>query len=190
MQEKLSRFVVQDAAQLKGYIPRWFETCFEGMYHPTPDIAMKLKGIVDRIDINPSNHTFRIIDYKSSRHGTKDLAVEMFRQFILQPFIYLVLVHGQPQTQGLEPDGAALLSISGNYSPQTLSQADFERIKERASSLFVLLNLFITQGTFCMHPGMHCEVCPYQNICRKDVFASLLRARRSKQVKRLEEMQQ
>ncbi|MBR3632525.1 MAG: exodeoxyribonuclease V subunit gamma [Elusimicrobiaceae bacterium] len=190
MQEKLADFVVKDAQYLDGYVPHIFETYFEKIYQPSAQLSLKIKGIIDRIDVNPEQKTFRIVDYKSGRHGGKNLAADMFKQVILQPFLYLVLAQQQSSTQGLSADGAALLTIQKGYNRQELSQADFQAVQERAADFFTFLIQLVQQGQFFMHPGKHCAYCPYGAICRKDVFRSLLRASHSKQVRALEEATQ
>ena len=101
--DKLSVFVHKDAAQLASYEPSLFETAFEGYYAPSDEIKLKLHGIMDRIDIDAQHKTFRVVDYKSGRHGGTDLAAYMFKEVILQPFIYLVLAQQMPQLQPSEP---------------------------------------------------------------------------------------
>lgn len=190
MREKLSAFVTADAQQLGGFVPSVFETYFEKVYHPSAALKLKLKGIIDRIDIDASARTFRVLDYKSSKHGGKDLTAEMFKRVILQPFIYLILAQHEPQTQGLLPDGAALLGINKGYERQELPQAGFETIKERADAFLTLLMNIVRGGRFFINPGEHCEYCAYAAICRKDAFRSRVRARHTPQARELEEAKQ
>ena len=187
---KLVDFVVKDAECLEGFVPQIFETLFEKEYVLSEYLCIKLKGIVDRIDVDPKNKRFRVLDYKSSLSSKKGLAENMFRHLILQPFIYLLLVNQQPQTVGLEADGAALLGINKGYTRQELSQTDFEMVSAKAADFFTLLMGFITSGCFFFNPSEHCQYCPYQSICRKDNFRSLLRARHAKEFDALEEAKQ
>ncbi len=190
LRDKLADFVVKDAQHLEGYIPSIFETPFEKIYALSPTLQIKLKGIIDRIDINAAQGTFRVLDYKSGRHGGKDLAAEMFKKVILQPFIYLILAAQQPQTQGLQSDGAALLSINKGYSRQELSQAGFEAIRPRAEQFIALLMSWVQKGSFFISPGEHCLYCPYAAICRKDAFRARLRAAHAPQNHALQEAKQ
>ncbi len=190
MRAKLSDFVVQDAQHLEGFIPQIFETLFEKIYSPSPEVSVKLKGVVDRIDIDCKNKRFRVLDYKSSISGKKDLAEVMFKQVILQPFLYLILAHNQPQTDGLSADGAALLAINKGYARQELTQAGFEAVSAKASDFFTLLIKLICEGCFFINPSAHCQYCPYQRICRKDNFRSVLRARFAPEFQYLQEAKQ
>lgn len=185
--DKLADFVVQDAQHLDGYVPSVFETLFEKIYQPSVQIKLKLKGIVDRIDVHAGAQTFRVLDYKSGRHGGKDLAADMFKKVILQPFIYLILTQDQPQTRGLAPDGAALLNINKGYARQELSAAGFEAVRPRAAAFLALLGGLIRQGVFFINPGEHCQYCSYAAVCRKDAYRSLLRAKHATQAHTLEE---
>ena len=189
IQEKLKAFVVEDAKNLGNYIPSLFETSFEGFYQPDPQLKIKLRGIIDRIDIDAEHKTFRVLDYKSSRYGGKDLTADMFKQVILQPFIYLILAQQLPQMKGLKQDGAALLNINKGYARQELSALAFESVSARAADFFTFLVHLIEQGRFFIHPSKRCEYCAYAAICRKNSFHSLIRARQDKHTQQLEEMQ-
>ena len=187
IRDKLADFVVQDAARLEGFVPSVFETLFEKIYAPSADIQMKLKGIIDRIDVNAQDKTFRVLDYKSGRHGGKDLAADMFKKVILQPFIYLILAQDQAPTRGLSPAGAALLNINKGYNRQELTVQGFEAVRPRADRFLSLLAQLICQGTFFVSPGEHCLYCPYGAVCRKDAYRTLLRVKHTPQAALLEE---
>ncbi len=186
--QKLSAFIQKDAEKLETYVPSIFETYFEKIYAPTKEMKLKLKGIIDRIDIDSVHKTFRIIDYKSSKHGGQDLAEDMFKCVILQPFIYLILAQGAAQTKDLQPDGAYLLNISPAYSKQELTQAGFESIQKRAAEFFDFLMNLICDGKFFIQPGDSCQYCSYAAICRKDSFYTRLRVQHANIAQRLEEM--
>lgn len=185
--DKLSAFVLEDAQQTGAYVPSVFETYFEKVYAPSEELKLKLKGIIDRIDVDSEHKTFRVLDYKSGRHGGKDLAADMFKHVILQPFIYLILAQGEKATQGLAADGAALLNINKGYARQELTPAGFDAVKERADQFLTLLMQIIRQGEFFISPGDHCAYCPYSSVCRKDAFRSVLRARHAPLAQCLEE---
>ena len=188
--DKLSAFVQKDAEQLGDYVPSIFETQFEKVYAPSKNLQLKFKGVIDRIDVDREHKTFRIMDYKSSRHGGKDLAADMFKHVILQPFIYLILAQDATCTQGLTADGAVLLNINKGYARQELTATRFDTVKERAAQFFILLSQLILKGQFFINPTEHCQYCPYTTICRKDSFHSLLRARHAVLASQLEEAKQ
>ena len=190
IEETLADFVCKDGAQLGDYIPSIFETFFEKCYSPSPDLQIKLKGIIDRIDVDSQHHTFRVLDYKSSTSGRLDLAGDIFKKVILQPLIYLILAQGAEQTKGLQPDGAALLVINKEYKHCKLSQSSFEALSEKAEAFFTLLMQIIKQGTFFISLNKNCEYCCYQTICRRDCYHTLLRVRQSAVVEPFEEVKQ
>lgn len=190
IRDKLTDFAIEDARHLGAFVPSVFETQFEKIYSLPSAEKMKLKGIIDRIDVDASSGTFRVLDYKSGKRGGKDLAADMFKKVILQPFIYLILVQQQTQTRGLRPDGAALLSINKGYERQELSQEGFNSVKERADGFLELLMSLVRKGRFFISPGEHCQYCPYAAVCRKDAFRPLLRAKHSPQFRMLEEAKQ
>ena len=188
--DKLSVFVQKDAEQLGSFVPSIFETYFEKEYQPSPQLKLKLKGIIDRIDIDSQHKTFRVVDYKSGRHGGKDLSVDMFKYVILQPFIYLILAQEEQRLRGFSADGAVLLNINKGYAKQELTQAGFETIRPRAEKFLALLIRLICQGQFFINPGEHCTYCPYGAICRKDSFRSRARAQHSTLAHALQEAKQ
>lgn len=190
IQDKLSGFVVQDAAHLGDYIPSVFETRFEKIYAPSPALKIKLKGIIDRIDVDAESKTFRVVDYKSGKRGGKDLAADMFKKVILQPFIYLVLAQDEKRTEGLSADGAALLSINKGYERQELTRPGFEAVRPKAEAFLAMLMDFVRRGRFFVNPGEHCQYCPYAAVCRKDAFRALLRAKHAPESRALEEAKQ
>ena len=57
----MTDFVVKDAQHLEGFVPQIFETYFEKVYAPSEKLSMKLKGIVDRIDIDLKNIDFDVV---------------------------------------------------------------------------------------------------------------------------------
>lgn len=194
----LADFVQKDAARLEGFVPSIFETTFSALYQPSAAVRLKLAGIIDRVDINESAKTYRVVDYKSSRKGSKDLRTDIFKNLILQPFIYLVLAQHIERLAGYRPDGSCLLSIRPEYYEQTLPQDGFEEIKPKADALLERLSALIKDGTFFINPyprksseqnkADYCAYCAYAAICRKDSFSNLIRARHSAAHRALEEL--
>lgn len=193
LKESLAEFVTKDAKKLENFIPSIFETEFEKNYEINPQLKIKLKGIIDRIDLDVKSKTFRVLDYKSSKHGGKDLAVEMFKRVILQPFIYLILAQDDPKMRGCLPDGAALLNIKdGNkiYARQELSPDAFLTLRPRVNDFLALLMSFLKKGHFFINPSDFCQYCPYTAICRKDSFRTFIRVRNEADFHKLEESKQ
>ncbi len=188
--ETLSDFVVKDAENLEGFVPAVFETRFKKDYALSPSLNIRFMGIVDRIDVNEQNRTFRVVDYKKSRLGGKNLALDMFAKVILQPFVYLSLAQDSPQTRGFKADGAALLIVDAGYFRQTLSAQDYEDSMPRAKEFFTCLMRLIKDGKFFVNPSKHCQFCPYASICRKDAYRTLLRAKHAPQARQLQEVKQ
>lgn len=193
IKDSLAEFVTKDAKELDNFIPSVFEKEFEKNYEINPQLKIKLKGIIDRIDLDVKSKTFRVLDYKSSKHGGIDLAAEMFKRVILQPFIYLILAQDNPRTQGCLPDGAALLNIKdGNkiYARQELKPDAFFTLRPRVNEFLALLMSFLKKGHFFINPSDHCQFCPYAAICRKDSFRTLIRVRNEADFHKLEESKQ
>ena len=183
--KKLTDFVTEDLKNLGNFTPAFFEqtVCAE----PTEEMPIKLRGIIDRVDVDEVHQQFYIADYKSSRKGSGKLVSDIFTHLILQPFIYVLLAKQLPQLKGYTSAGSCLLAIA-NYKKTELSAAEFEEIFPKARALLVGLCELIKQGKFFICPSDLCTYCPYGQLCRKDAFKPLLRARQSQAFATLEEL--
>lgn len=190
IQSKLQDFVQKDVENMGPFTPSVFETLFEQIYQPDENLKMRVKGYIDRIDVNAADRTLRVIDYKSGRKGSKDLRGDILKHLILQPFIYWTLAETDARFSGCHTESAALLSINKGYDKRELSADGFEFVKPRADAFLTLLAGFIKGGSFFVNPTQDCQYCPYGAVCRKDAFTSLMRARHSPEFKRLQEARQ
>lgn len=182
---QLIRFVTEDLKKLGPFTPSYFEKEFTRL--DVTGLPFKLRGVIDRIDVDAEHKTFVVADYKSSKKGTKDLAADFFTYLIFQPFLYVLAAEKLPELAGFAPAGSCLLSINPNYSRRDLEPSAFEALRPRAEQFLTLLSQFIKQGSFFLSPSELCDYCPYAAICRRDSFACLMRARKSAQSRRLEE---
>ena len=182
--QKLTEFATEDIAQLATFTPTVFEQ--EVTASPTDKLPVKLRGIIDRVDVDTPTKTFYVVDYKSSRKGSGKLAQDFFTQLILQPFVYLLLAPQLPLLKGYHPAGACLATISP-YKKSELSAQDFDAMHAKACAFLTRLTDLIKHGTFFINPSDLCTYCPYSMLCRKDAFKPLLRARKSTQARTLEE---
>ncbi len=184
IRQKLSTFAVQDVHQLGALIPQYFEQ--EVTMEPTEELALRLRGIMDRVDVDPATKQFRVADYKSTRKGTKDLAKDFFTRLVFQPVLYIIMARALAQLTNYESAGSCLLSIDP-YSKRDLTAAQYEAVRARAISFLTQLTEVVKKGTLFMCPGEICTYCPYHLLCRKDAFKPLLRAQKSAQHASLEE---
>ncbi len=184
IRQKLTDFATQDVAQLGTFTPTIFE---QEVSAPSVDgLPVKLRGIIDRVDVDPASHTFYVVDYKSSRKGSGKPVQDFFTQLILQPFVYLLLAPYLPPLQGYRAAGAGLRVISP-YKKSELSAQEFTAMHAKACAFLMRLVNLVKDGTFFMSPSDLCTYCPYAMLCRKDAFKPLLRARKSAQARALEE---
>ncbi len=183
----LTDFVVKDLGKLDGFIPTFFEQQIQ--ISPTEELPFKLYGFIDRIDTHTAAPNLRIVDYKSTRQGTAQLARDFFTRLSFQPFLYMWMLKTTDSFKQYTIEEACLLTLA-NYHKQTLSQADFESMRPQACQFLRTLVQFIKQGTFFMNPSPSCKYCPYAMLCRKDAFYPLLRARNSTFAHTLQEMRQ
>lgn len=182
---RLCEFVTEDLQNLGPFTPTYFEKEFTRLQ--VPGLPFKLRGVIDRVDVDAEHKTFVVADYKSSKKGTKDLASDFFVHLIFQPFLYVLAAEKLPELKGFLPAGSCLLSINPKYSRRDLEPSAFEALRPRAEKFLTLLSEYIKEGTFFLSPSDLCAYCPYATICRRDSFACLMRARKSAQSRRLEE---
>ena len=187
IRQKLTDFVTQDLKQLGDFTPAIFEQAVSRQ--PTDQLPIKLRGIIDRIDVNENQQKFYVVDYKSTRKGSGKLVSDLFTQLILQPFIYVLLAQEIPALKGYTSAGSCLLTIA-NYKKTELSVAEFEAIHSKACHFLCQLTGLIKQGTFFINPSDGCTYCPYALLCRRDAFKCLQRARKNKAFEQLEEARQ
>ena len=182
--QKLTDFATKDVAQLGAFTPTLFEQ--EVSATQATGLPIKLRGIIDRVDVNHAAKTFYVVDYKSTRKGSNKLAEEFFTQLVLQPFVYLRLASCLPSLKGYHAAGACLLAIS-QYKKSELTGEEFEGMFPQAMAFLTRLTDIVKHGTFFINPSELCAYCPYRMLCRKEAFKPLLRARKSAQARALEE---
>ena len=185
IRQKLVHFVQEDLKQLGSFTPCKFET--EVMAPPTEELPIRLRGIMDRLDVSQKDKTFFVVDYKSSRKGTKDLAKDLFTHLIFQPFLYVFVALHLEELKEYVSAGSCLLSIQPHYDKRVLTPQQFEEIRPRACRFLEQVTNQIKQGIFFLCPSELCTFCPYSTLCRRDSFTALLRARKSKASQALEE---
>ena len=182
---RLTSFVQEDIKNLGAFTPAYFEREFPAT--DIPGFPFRLRGIIDRIDILAEEKTFRVVDYKSSRKGTKKLASSLFTHLIFQPFLYPAAAEKWPELAGFSWAESCLLSVQNGYEKSTLSAEEWTELQPQAEKLFSLLAALVQEGTFVLNPSDLCAYCPYRSVCRKDSFSCLMRARKSVPAARLEE---
>lgn len=185
IRQKLVDFVKKDLQELGAFTPCKFET--EVTAPPTKELPIRLRGIMDRLDISEADKTFFVVDYKSSRKGTKDLAKDLFTHLIFQPFLYVFVALHLEELKEYVSAGSCLLSIQPAYDKRVLTPAQFEEMRARTCRFLTQITDQIKQGTFFLCPSELCTFCPYSTLCRRDSFAALMRARKSKASQALEE---
>ncbi len=182
---RLALFVTEDLKNLGPFTPSYFEKEFARL--EVPGLPFKLRGVIDRVDVDAEHKTFVVADYKSSKKGTKNLAADFFTHLIFQPFLYVLAAEKLPSLAGFSSAGSCLLSINPSYIRRDLEPSAFEELRPRAEKFLTLLAQYVKQGSFFLNPSELCDYCPYAAICRRDSFACLMRARKSEQSRRLQE---
>lgn len=181
----LVNFAVQDSASLGSYTPTWFERAFAGI--TAEDVPFTLRGFIDRIDVDKQAQTFQIVDYKSTLKSSKKLDEAFFTKLIFQPFLYALAAEKLPELADFTFAGSCLLGIRKGYQRHDLSPQQFHAMRPQAVAFLKRLARLLEEGTFFIIPGEACAYCPYASLCRRDSYASLVRARACGAYRSLEE---
>ena len=177
-----------------GYTPVGVEVALTDRFPanwPQPLNGFALRGRMDRIDIDPTKHRLRIVDYKfklgaSPSSADRDLRKAALRGEKLQPPLYSLL--GERWAGAHGTNGGALsvetsfFYVAPNWKDGPLLIKSFlseelsgklgEEIKKTVSHLVK----GIQSGHFFMQRGEHCQYCEVAEICRKNHPPSLWRA--------------
>lgn len=199
----LYRFLINERESADGYVPEYFETGFgrikdeEGRYSEFLENfkagGVDVRGKIDRIDINESARSFKVIDYKSG--GKKPAKEELESGISLQLPLYLFaakeLIKAQMQKE-FKPFLAEIYSLKFNSNDfgrkpvTTLTLRGKKNLDELAEKLTEdNLRLIekccraiksyvenITAGRFNLtalkNPEKVCAYCSFRTICRVD----------------------
>jgi ATP-dependent helicase/nuclease subunit B len=121
----LYKFLLEERNKADGFLPKYFETTFGEVDDPTDKRVfaneeflagkVKVRGKIDRIDINEVANTVKIIDYKlSGKKPTKDdLLSGLSLQLPLYLFAAKELINAQIK-KDYEPYGTEIYSLKFN----------------------------------------------------------------------------
>ena len=185
IREQLVAFVQEEMVALGTFTPTYFEKEFTAL--DVENFPLRLRGVIDRIDVDEPHKRFIIADYKSSRKGPSDLAKAFFSHLIFQPFLYPLAAAKLPALTEFSLQGACLLAINKGYDRRDISAEELAALRPHAQAFLERLARLMNEGTFFLNPSELCTYCPYSAICRKDSFSCLMRARKSAPSQQLEE---
>ncbi len=182
----LHKIIAQDLTDLEGtgYQPLAFE--IEAKEHlgdewPDPLKGLTVFGRMDRVDFQPAERRYRVVDYKF-KSGSRPTAMDnnlrrsALRGERLQPPFYLVLgkhLAARREGGGTPTVEAAFYYLAPKWPKGPLSPVAFPDdawegdlgvgLKETLS----LLLDGIQQGRFFIIPDDHCRFCEVSEVCRK-----------------------
>ncbi len=190
-----------------GFHPYVFEAEAEGSlsialpdYPPEyPINDLRFHGFLDRVDINQSSGSYRIIDYKlkmgaRAKPEDKNLGLAAIRGQRLQPPVYILMTAGYlREKRGME--NPVCKDVRFYYlAPNWTNEKDEYRFRdfpgdcwqtglgERIRGTIGLLLEGIKRGAFFILPGNYCDNCDYSSICRKNHFPTRLRAKKDDKI--------
>ena len=199
MQSLLYKFLEEERKNESGYVPEFFELSFGKVKHEEKFSQkfkegvtagkVKLRGKIDRIDINEAEKTLKVIDYKLG--GTKPTAEELTTGISLQLPLYLFAAKELIRTElGSEykPAGAEIfslkfnendfgrksVSLKGRRSKMQSTEEEIQAAEEMIKICLEMVSKFteeIAQGKFHLSTLKNretkvCRFCDFKRICR------------------------
>ncbi|HEY7821008.1 MAG TPA: PD-(D/E)XK nuclease family protein, partial [Vicinamibacteria bacterium] len=150
---------------------------------PDPLSGVAIRGRMDRIDYQPEERRYRVIDYKlklgkSRAEPDKDLLRAALRGQRLQPPLYLLLGKEAVLPAGAETRGATVDAAfyflaprwpEGTLVVERLAAGAWENETGRSLVETVAsIAAAIRSGLFFVQPGEHCRYCEVSEACRRN----------------------
>lgn len=195
----LSLVLRNEAAEGGAYEPRYFEFRFgadpRAGSREDPDsttvpvdldvpggAALRIKGVVDRIDVSADGSTIRVTDYKTGRVTEKYKANLLKGGRTVQLPLYMLAVDRlvSPKHGGARTEVARYLSVDRRGEFKTVAY-DAETMEQRRADLAQIATTFangVARGVFFAYPEEdECRWCDYKLACGEGREARLARKR-------------
>ena len=198
-QSLLYKFLEEERKSDSGYIPEFFELSFGKVKHEEKfsnkfrEVVIagkvKLRGKIDRIDINENERALKVVDYKLS--GTKPTADDLETGISLQLPLYLFAAKELIKRESgkeYQPVGAQIFSLKfseGDFGKKSISlksrSSKTENIKEEIDAAEAMIKIClemvnkftedISDGKFHLSKLKNretkvCRFCDFKRICR------------------------
>ena len=198
-QSLLYKFLEEERKNDNGYVPEFFELSFGKVKHEEKLSIkfkegvnagkVKLKGKIDRIDINEKEKTLKVIDYKLG--GVKPTAEDLSTGISLQLPLYLFAAKELIKKElgkEYQPAGAQIFSLKfneDNFGKKSISiktrrsktiniEEEIDVAEEMIKICLEMVNIFtedISQGKFHLstlkdREAKVCRFCDFKRICR------------------------
>jgi ATP-dependent helicase/nuclease subunit B len=192
----LEQAVLRDLEELRasGYAP-WALECDAAVRlpesWPKPLSGLTVRGRIDRIDYQPAENRYRVVDYKlksaKSRHAAdKDLLRSALRGLRLQLPFYLLL--GKERAGAAKDAGASIgaafyfLAPQWPEGPLVVESLPGDAWDGRSGAALketvAFLAESIRRGLFFIQPADYCRYCEVSETCRKNHRPTMWRVER------------
>jgi ATP-dependent helicase/nuclease subunit B len=192
----LYKFLLTEKDNTDGFVPEFFEIGFGNfsssdntMNNPHIEIMagpLKVRGKIDRIDLNHNDRTFKVVDYKLG--GKKPSTFELLNGISLQLPLYMFaakeIIKSQTQ-KDFAPAGAEIYSLKykeGDFGKFPINISDKQLPHEKGTSVYdELINITlaaiekyvnqISQGKYNLsalkdREKIVCRYCGFRPVCR------------------------
>ncbi len=193
----LYKFLVNERDTADGFVPKYFELAFGELNKFSGDKSMaesefeiegvKVRGKIDRVDLNENNGTIKVIDYKLSgkKPSREDLKSGLSLQLPLYMYVAKELISAQLNKK-FEPSGSVIYSLK--YSEKEFGQLPIkltgkrtpnedELIEDSREMIEICIDSIkkytqqIAEGKFNLsvledRENKVCKYCDFKSICR------------------------
>jgi ATP-dependent helicase/nuclease subunit B len=190
----LFKFLTAERENKDGYVPGFFETGFGNLRkEKNQDVLIeelragevKVRGKIDRIDINQSEQTFKVIDYKTgkSRAASKESEAGLQLQLPLYLFAAKEIIKAE-MNENYKPGGALIYSLkySGidfgrkelKFGRNVSQEVITENLEKLIQTCIEAINRYVNgiiNGDFRLtqienREEKACKYCGFRSICR------------------------
>lgn len=193
----LYKFLLDERNKADGFIPKYFEAVFGDLDNDEDEKALsdeeflagnvKVRGKIDRVDINEKDNTVKVVDYKLS--GNKPNKDELLQGLSLQLPLYLYaakeLINAQLK-KNYEPYGSEIYSLKFNNKDfgakliksnrtRSLEKDNMVKMSEELINICIeSINKYVNEiasGKFNLseledRENKVCRYCNFRSICR------------------------
>ncbi|MFD0071385.1 RecB family exonuclease [Streptomyces sp. NPDC127166] len=162
-----SERVAEWLATAEQLVERWFTLEDPARLEPaerevfvrtTLDSGLKLRGIIDRVDVAPTGEV-RIVDYKTGRAPPPEYAADALFQL---KFYALVLW----RLRGTVPRSLRLVYLgSGDVLTYDPAEADLRAVERKLLALWDAIGRATRTGDWRPSPSRLCDWCPHRALC-------------------------
>ena len=174
VREELAAFLDRELGRAdEGLVPAKFEEKFAGVDFPIAGArAIRLRGMIDRLDLSADGKRARVFDYKTGKVPRRLGDDELAGGEALQLPLYIIAAE-TALAPGARVDAASYvyLTLRGRYRELNFTRAALEERREDLQRVMGDLADLIENGVFAQYATAdNCRHCEYRPICGNGIL--------------------